>query len=276
VQTVDGGYALAGDSPGLGDDDFWLVKTDASGNEVWNMTYGGTGEDVAFSVVQTRDGGYALAGDTYSFDAGGYNAWLVKTDASGNMLWNKTYGGTGTDEAWCVVQTGDGGYAVAGYTNSIGAGHADAWLVKIAASSTADSFRFPLDGFWTVRQRFGGYNYDWNGYHLGEDVLRSFEAPVFAPADGVVKHSAKRTGYGYVVIIEHQLMDGTFVCSVLGHLREADRVPVGAKVTKGQIVGYLSSVPEENGGIIHLHFGIRKGMYSEELDSDGKWRYRGY
>jgi parallel beta-helix repeat protein len=140
----------------------------------------------------------------------------------------------------------------------------------------ADSFRFPLDGPWTVSQRFGGYNYDWNGYHLGEDVLRSYEAPVYAPADGVVKQNAKRTGYGYVAIIEHELLDGTFVCSVLGHLREAGRIPVGTRVTKGQIVGYLSSVPEENGGIIHLHFGIRKGAYSEELDFDGKWRYRGY
>ena len=157
---------------------------------------------------------------------------------------------------------------------------AETWFDTIdgeaRARSTVDSLRFPLDGLWTVRQRFGGYNYDWDGYHLGEDVLRSFEAPVFAPADGVVKHNAKRTGYGYVVIIEHQLMDGTFVCSVLGHLREAGRIPVGARVTKGQIVGYLSSVPDENGGIIHLHFGIRKGTYSEELDFDGKWRYRGY
>ncbi|MCJ7425102.1 peptidoglycan DD-metalloendopeptidase family protein [Candidatus Bathyarchaeota archaeon] len=137
-------------------------------------------------------------------------------------------------------------------------------------------FRYPLDEHWTISQRFGRWNTDWQGYHLGEDVLRSFEAPVYAPANGVVKHNAKRTGYGYVVIIEHQLMDGTSVCSVLGHLREAGRIPVGATVAKGQIVGYLSSVPEENGGIIHLHFGIRKGMYSEELDFDGKWRYRGY
>jgi parallel beta-helix repeat protein len=149
-------------------------------------------------------------------------------------------------------------------------------VVIARVPTVADSFRFPFDGLWTVRQRFGGYNYDWNGFHLGEDVLRSYEAPVYAPANGVVKHSAKCTGYGYVVIIEHELLDGTFVCSVLGHLREAGRIPVGTRVTKGQIVGYLSSVPEENGGIIHLHFGIRKGMYSEELDFDGKWRYRGY
>jgi len=158
----------------------------------------------------------------------------------------------------------------------IGVNNTDRYPLMNPWNMRADSFRFPLDGLWTVSQRFGGYNYNWNDYHLGEDVLRSFEAPVFAPADGVVKHNAKRTGYGYVVIIEHQLKDGTSVCSVLGHLKEAGRLPVGATITKGQLVGYLSSVPEENGGIIHLHFGIRKGMYSEELDFDGKWRYRGY
>jgi murein DD-endopeptidase MepM/ murein hydrolase activator NlpD len=137
-------------------------------------------------------------------------------------------------------------------------------------------FRYPLDEHWTISQRFGRWNTDWQRYHLGEDVLRSFEAPVYAPANGMVKHNAKRTGYGYVVIIEHELLDGSFVCSVLGHLREKDRVLVGSSVTKDQIVGYLSSQPDENGGVIHLHYGIRKGTYSEELDFDGKWRYRGY
>jgi murein DD-endopeptidase MepM/ murein hydrolase activator NlpD len=142
--------------------------------------------------------------------------------------------------------------------------------------SIADSFRFPLDGPWTISRRFGNYFPEWTGYHLGEDVLRSFEAPVYAPADGVVKHNSKKSYYGYVVIIEHQLEDETYVCSVLGHLREAGRIAVGTKVTKGQRIGYLSSIPGENGGNMHLHYGIRKGEYSEELDYDGEWRYRGY
>ncbi len=149
-------------------------------------------------------------------------------------------------------------------------------LLNPWAQVAADSFRFPLDGDWAVSRRFGRWYDDFQGYHLGEDVLRDFEAPVYAPADGIVKHNAKRTDYGYVIVIEHELLDGTSVCSVLGHLREAGRVPVGTRVTKGQIVGYLSSVPEENGGIIHLHFGIRTGRYSTEPDRDGQWRYRGY
>ena len=132
VQTGDGGYALAGYtwSFGAGSSDAWLVKTDSIGNMQWNKTYGGTDYDEAFALVQTGDGGYALAGDTYSFGAGGDDAWLVKTDSIGNMQWNKTYGGTGDDRAFALVQTGDGGYALAGDTTSFGAGSYDAWLVK--------------------------------------------------------------------------------------------------------------------------------------------------
>ncbi|MCJ7423731.1 hypothetical protein MUP01_05625, partial [Candidatus Bathyarchaeota archaeon] len=139
VQTADGGYALAGytSSFGAGSFDAWLVKTDASGNMQWNKAYGGTSWDIAYSLVQTADGGYALAGVTYSFGAGWDDFWLVKTDASGNAQWSKTYGGTGDDCAWALMQASDGGYAIAGYTSSFGAGSYDFWLVKTDASGNA-------------------------------------------------------------------------------------------------------------------------------------------
>jgi predicted secreted protein len=138
IQTSDGGYALAGftDSFGAGKYDFWLIKTNSSGSMQWNQTYGGTGDEQASSVIQTSDGGFALAGYTDSFGAGSYDFWLVKTDFSGTMLWNRTYGGSGDDEAECVIQTSDGGYALAGYTNSTGAGGLDFWLVKTDSTGT--------------------------------------------------------------------------------------------------------------------------------------------
>ena len=136
VQTSDGGYALAGQtwSYGAGDNDFYLVKTDSAGNMQWNRTYGGTGDDYAYSVVQTSDGGYALAGHTNSFGAGYWDFWLIKTNATGTMEWNRTYGGGDDDEAHSVVQTGDGGYALAGWTYSYGPGWEDFWLVKTDAA----------------------------------------------------------------------------------------------------------------------------------------------
>jgi len=134
VQTDDGGYAIAGNtrSFGAGGDDCWLVKTDAAGNMQWNQTYGGTGHDHPGSLVQTRDGGYAMIGRTESFGAGMVDWWLVKTYANGTMEWNKTYGGTGVEESNQIIQTSDGGYAIAGWTGSFGAGNYDFWLIKLA------------------------------------------------------------------------------------------------------------------------------------------------
>jgi hypothetical protein len=132
VQTSDGGYALAGSTTsfGAGNIDFWLVKIDSDGNMMWNQTYGGTETDSVTSMVQTSDGGYALLGRTNSFGAGIWVFWLVKTDPDGEMIWNQTYGGTQWDEPNSLIQTSDGGYALAGYTESFGEGGKDYWLIK--------------------------------------------------------------------------------------------------------------------------------------------------
>lgn len=126
VQSLDGGYALAGSSG----TDFWLIKTGPNGNPQWNQTYTGTDYETAYALVQTSDGGYAIAGSTG--DPKGYHSdfWLVKTDPSGNMEWNHAYGGPERESAEAVIQTSDGGYAIAGYTDSFGAGLKDFWLCE--------------------------------------------------------------------------------------------------------------------------------------------------
>lgn len=136
IETSDGGYAIVGETRSFPaqDPNFWLVKTDASGNEKWSKTYGGADYDSASSVRQTGDGGYIIAGSTGSFGAGAWDSWLVKTDVSGNMQWNKTFGGADYDGASSVVQTSDGGYAFAGYTYSFSGGSYDLWLVKTNAT----------------------------------------------------------------------------------------------------------------------------------------------
>jgi hypothetical protein len=88
----------------------------------WTQTYGGGNTEYGNSVVQTSDGGYAIAGSTHSFTAEGSDVYLVKTDASENLLWHKRYGGTGNDDGESLVQASDGGYAIAGETTSYGAG----------------------------------------------------------------------------------------------------------------------------------------------------------
>jgi hypothetical protein len=124
---------------GAGGTDIFLIKTYANGNVQWAKTYGGTGWDEAYSVRQTSDGGYIVAGYTGSFGAGSYDALLIKTDANGNVQWAKTYGGTYWDYAYSVQQTSDGGYIVAGWTHSFGAGSYDALLIKTDANGNIGS-----------------------------------------------------------------------------------------------------------------------------------------
>ena len=139
VHTNDSGYAIAGGTNtfGAGDYDFWLIKIDSEGDIQWDRTYGGIGDDEAFCLIATQDGGYAIAGITNSFGAGDYDFWLVKTDAEGNIQWNRTYGGANYDECISVVQTSDGGYATAGSTASFGASNLDFWLIRTDANGNS-------------------------------------------------------------------------------------------------------------------------------------------
>jgi len=132
-QTTDGGYVLTGwtysSGPGYVGN-VWLVKTDGSGTQQWSKAYGGDDADRGLHVQQTTDGGYIITGYTASYGAGLDDMLLLKTDATGTEQWTKTFGGTGRDYGNCVDQTIDGGYIIAGYTLSFGAGGDDVWLVK--------------------------------------------------------------------------------------------------------------------------------------------------
>ncbi|HHT9125130.1 MAG TPA: BACON domain-containing protein [Candidatus Brocadiia bacterium] len=135
-QTHDGGYVVAGwtNSFGAGDYDFLVLGLTSNGDVQWQKTYGGGSSDYTNSIQQTDDDGYIVAGETRSFGAGSEDFWVLKLNADGDVLWQNTYGGSYSDNAPSVQQTRDGGYILAGYTRSFGAGNADFWVLKLASN----------------------------------------------------------------------------------------------------------------------------------------------
>ena len=153
-QTTDGGYIVVGQSTSndgdvtghhgiIINDDYWVVKLDNSGNIQWQKSLGGTQNDSGLSIQQTTDGGYIVTGYSGSNDGdvtgnhGTIDYWVVKLDNSGNIQWQKSLGGTGDENGYFIQQTLDGGYIVAGYSNSNDGdvtgnnGANDYWVVKL-------------------------------------------------------------------------------------------------------------------------------------------------
>ncbi|MEA3457369.1 MAG: hypothetical protein U9R21_01675 [Candidatus Thermoplasmatota archaeon] len=133
IQTSDGGYLITGGATpsDAGWDDVILIKTNENGDMQWTKSYGGSDQDIAYSVILTDDGGYLLGGTTASYGPGSFNAWLIKTDEWGDEIWNKTFGGIrGEESADRIIQLEDGSYVFVGDTYSYGAGAGDFWLVK--------------------------------------------------------------------------------------------------------------------------------------------------
>ena len=142
-RTPDGGAVILGqtDGEGLRRWDLWVLKLDRNGAPEWEKTYGGTNGDYAHSIQPTRDGGYIAAGTTYSFNSPAGDAWVLKLDAEGEILWQYRYGRGLYEGAWAVREIPaafGGGYIVAGRTQSYGAGNSDALVMKLAEDGTID------------------------------------------------------------------------------------------------------------------------------------------
>lgn len=150
-QTLDSGYIVAGSTSsfGSGNTDMYLVKLDKMGQIKFQKTFGNFNNENAKSVVQLSDSGYVLLGYTNSIGFGGYDMYLVKTDKNGNFIWQKNYGGFDWDFGNSIQQTTDGGFIIAGSTNSFGRGATDGYVIKIDASGNI-----------TWSKTFGGINDD--------------------------------------------------------------------------------------------------------------------
>ena len=131
-ETAEGGFIITGYtySSGAGESDVLVLRTDDLGELIWSKTIGGCGWETGNSVCLLPDGGYVIAGETTSGQAGSRDMYLIRLDSSGNILWEKTFGGSGVDTAESVCTTQNGDILVCGYTESFGNGESDIYVVK--------------------------------------------------------------------------------------------------------------------------------------------------
>ncbi|MHC1593264.1 MAG: NosD domain-containing protein, partial [Methermicoccaceae archaeon] len=177
----DGGYVMTGYTKpyGIGTIyDVWLVKLNSSGDEQWNTTFGSSSEmEKGRAVQQTSDGGYVIAGEWYRYADADYNGWLIKTDANGTEQWNATFGGEKSDVFEDVVQTSDGGYAMAGRTRSPDMDNFDMWLVR-ADSSGSEMYNCTAGGDWY--ESAASLAVDGSGYVLGGSTESFYDHSSYA------------------------------------------------------------------------------------------------
>lgn len=182
VNAFDGGFVLTGASESddfdisdpKGSYDFWVVKVNKNGDMEWERSFGGTGIDQAQDIIKTSDGHYIIVGNTFSTDTqvtknnGESDVWVIKIDGSGNLIWQKTYGGASFDAAHGAYQTSDGAILIAGNSKSNNGdatenfGENDLWLVK------AD-----IEGNIENQRSFGGTDLD-----FAYDVLETFDGSI--------------------------------------------------------------------------------------------------
>lgn len=162
--TQDGGLVICGatDSYGEGESaDAWILKLRKDGQPLWQHTYGGSKDESILDMRQLPDGGFIAVGWTQSFGVKQTDVWVLRLDAQGQVVWAKTYGGAGVEQAWSVGLTGDGGYVVAGGTTSFGAGAADYWVLRL-----------DQDGNVVWQKTYGGPQDDGGGGDYEEFVVR--------------------------------------------------------------------------------------------------------
>ena len=122
IVSTGNGYIMVGNtsSYGSGNNDIFAIKVNHEGTQEWSNTYGGSGTDIGRAIIKTSDGSFVIAGYTDSFgENSGFNVWLLKIDALGNLLWDKTFGGDGNDRALSANQSSDGGFILTGFSNSV-------------------------------------------------------------------------------------------------------------------------------------------------------------
>ncbi len=130
-ETSEGGYIITGHYPYFlaGVPDIYITKTNKNGDVIWEKIYGGKHGDTGYSVQETKDGGYIVLCQTATSDSW-EDVCLLKVDKNGDSLWAKVYGGKRGDEGYSFTEASNGGYIIAGYIGSYGAGEDDVYLIR--------------------------------------------------------------------------------------------------------------------------------------------------
>ncbi|MEO0248823.1 MAG: hypothetical protein ABIN58_04640 [candidate division WOR-3 bacterium] len=152
TQATDGGYVIAGETKsfGAGNADCLVIKITNNGTLQWARTFGGANDDRIQSITRTADGGYVATGTTKSFGDNFGDILVLRIASDGSLTWARTFGGTGGETVYSIIQTADGGYAVASATFSFGAGGVDDFVLKLNS-----------DGSLAWARTFGGTGYDY-------------------------------------------------------------------------------------------------------------------
>tara|TARA_R110002074_G_scaffold149035_8_gene301368 strand:- start:1242 stop:2585 length:1344 start_codon:yes stop_codon:yes gene_type:complete len=179
VKTTDGGFAILGYTESINGDistkteeenDYWLLKFDENSNLQWNKTYGGSKDDIGQSLAQTSDGGFILTGYSMSSDGdaskneGFHDNWILKLDAQGNLEWQSSYGFSGHDHSYDILEASQGGYFFTGFLD-ITSARADGNTEKgnsMTSHGVGEFWGTKIDEEGSVQWRgyFGGTNND--------------------------------------------------------------------------------------------------------------------
>jgi hypothetical protein len=186
--TSDGGYAIVGFTESINGDitdhiseqnDYWVARIDTDGNLLWSKTYGGTADDRGEAIKATSDGGFIITGYSRSNDEdvttndGFYDQWIVKLDASGNIEWEKSFGFSGSDQSFDIIQTSDGGYFTTGFLDITASGGQGSFGKPNASNGSFTNPEHGVGEYWCHKLDANG-TITWSRYFGGTNNDRSY------------------------------------------------------------------------------------------------------
>jgi hypothetical protein len=282
-QNTDNGFIVSGVTASFGasgSNDAYVIRTNANGDTLWTRVYGGALDELAWSVDQTNDGGFIVAGETKSAGAGGRDVFAVRTDANGDTIWTRAYGGIGEDVAYSVEQTNDNGFVFCGLTRSFTTGATGIYVIKTDGNG---------DTLWTRSINGSVYN---NGQTIKQTDDNGYIITAYLSGDmGLIKLDSTgnvewakaygRAGDDYPLNAEQTTDGGYFIC---GSINLGVSGPAYAYLVRTDANGdslwtkafnitqaYAGSgaVTNDGGFIIASHYSVTGNVYLIKVDSTG-------